>query len=116
MKAYYARPITHYGTQADNETINTLKKMGMHVVDPNQEMYLREYKRIGMDAFLNIVSECDLIFFKSFWDGKVTAGVQKEIQKAYDLNIPVFEVNPFISTLRTLSVEDTRESIKLGVK
>ena len=116
MKSYYARPITHYGTQIDNETINTLKKMGMHVVDPNQEIYLRAYKRIGMDAFLDVVSKCDLLFFKSFSNGNVTAGVQKEIQKAIDLGIPVFEVNPFIDTKRKLSVDDTRKAIKSGIK
>ena len=116
MKAYYARPITHYNTKEDKQTLRLLNEMGLEVEDPNQEKYQIGYKEKGMQIFLDAIDDCDVVFFKSFCNGKVTSGVQKEIQKAYDLGIPVFEFNPFLSSLRKLSVEETRKAIKRSVK
>ena len=112
MKIYYARPISLYNTKQDERDITLLKRLGFDVVNPNKEELQERYKTEGMDAFLQAIDDCDVLAFRSFQDGKISAGVKKEIDKANELLMPVIEL-PTITTHRVLGVDDTREYLKL---
>ena len=86
--------------------------MGFEIVNPNKQELQERYKAEGMDVFLAAVTECDAIAFRSFPDGKISAGVKKEIDKAIELNKVVIEL-PTVTETRVLSVDDTRAYLKL---
>lgn len=107
MKIYYARPINLYNSELERRDMVHLFRLGFEVINPNKEELQKRYKKEGMDVFLEAVKECDALAFRSFPDLSIGAGVQKEIDKAIELNIPVIELPTFTSK-RMLSVEDTR--------
>jgi hypothetical protein len=109
MKIYFARPISQYGTFQDNRDIALLEKMGFEVINPAKTEDVKEdYKKRGMPAYTDSVATADALAFRSFIDLKIGAGVSAEINKAIELNLPVFEL-PTITQQRILSVEETRE-------
>lgn len=112
MKIYYARPINLYDTAQDKRDIDLMIKLGFKVVNPNKQELKERYKKEGMDVFLQAVIDCDCLAFRSFPDLSISAGVKKEIDKAIELEKPVIEL-PTILSSRVLSVEDTREYLKL---
>jgi len=65
-----------------------------------------------MDVFTAAVKDCDALAFRSFQDGRISAGVKKEIDAAIELGKPVIEL-PTITSTRILSIDDTREYLKL---
>lgn len=107
MKVYYARPINLYNTPQDERDIELLKSLNFDVLNPNKQELQERYKTEGMDVFLQAVSDCDIIAFRSFPDMKISAGVKKEIDKAIELGKIIIEL-PTITSDRILSVEDTR--------
>jgi hypothetical protein len=111
MKIYYARPINIYNSAQDQRDISLMEQIGFEVLNPNKEELQERYKKEGMDVFLQAVTECDALAFRSFPDLSISAGVKKEIDKAIELNKLVFEL-PTITSKRILSVEDTREYLR----
>ena len=112
MKIYYARPISLYNTKQEQRDLATFNLFGWGILNPNKEELQIKYAHQGMDVFLMAVSECDAVIFRAFQDGKISAGVQKEIDKAKELGKPVLEL-PTITSKRILSVDDTREYLRL---
>jgi len=112
MKIYYARPISLYNTKQEERDLSLLVYLFKDVVNPNKEELQRRYDIEGMDVFTSAVKDCDALAFRSFQDGKISAGVKKEIDAAIENGKPVFEL-PTITSSRILSVEDTREYLKL---
>lgn len=108
MKVYFARPISAYGNLQDQRDLQLLEDLGFTVINPNKECLEGEYKARGMQTYLDLVVECDLVIFRSFPDGKISAGVYKEIT----CGVPALELPGLLSS-RELSVEDTREYLKL---
>jgi hypothetical protein len=113
MKIYYARPISLYNSAQDKRDIELMQSLGFEVINPNKEALQERYKVEGMNVFLEAVNECDGVAFRAFPDGKIGAGVYKEIQKAVELNKQVIEL-PTITSSRILSVEDTRAYLTYG--
>jgi hypothetical protein len=107
MKVYYARPISLYKTAQDKRDIDLLQSLGFEILNPDKEALQERYKVEGMNVFLEAVKECDAIAFRAFPDGKLGAGVYKEILQAQEQNKPVIEL-PTITGGRVLSVDDTR--------
>lgn len=112
MKIYFARPISLYGTKQDIRDIETLKTFGFEVIDPNTENLQERYNTAGMIVFEEVVAKCDCLAFRSFQDGKIGAGMVKEINIARQLNKPIIEL-PTITSHRELSVDDTRTYLQL---
>jgi len=117
MKVYYARPISLYGTkqeERDIKLINSIRdgNVWWQLVNPNKEELQERYKTEGMDVFFEAMKDCDGLVFRSFQDGKISAGVKKEIDKALEMGKFVFEL-PTITSKRVLTVDDTREYLKL---
>lgn len=109
LTAYFARPISNYDTLQDKRDIETINALGFKLINPNKEEIQEQYAAEGMQAYIKLVDKSDLVIFRSFVDGKISAGVYKEIIAT---GKPVLEL-PTITSKRVLSVEDTREYLKL---
>jgi hypothetical protein len=112
LKIYYARPLNLYNTPQDKRDIELMQGLGFEVINPNKEELAQRYKTEGMDVFLQAVTECDALALRAMPDMTITAGVKKEIDKAAELGKAVIEL-PTITSKRVLSVEDTREYLRL---
>jgi hypothetical protein len=112
MKIYYARPISLYGTKQDERDLKFLEAMGFEVNNPNKAELVERYKTEGMEVYFQLVRDSDALAFRAFPDGKLGAGVYKEILVAQESGKLVIEL-PTITSARVLSVEDTREYLKL---
>jgi hypothetical protein len=108
MKAYYAHPVTLFGSKQQVKDIEMLKKAGFEVINPDDEEKQKGYEREGMKYFEKLVREADVVFFRAFSDGSIGAGIANETRWAIEDNKPVFEMPRRLES-RCLSVEDTRE-------
>lgn len=116
MKIYYARPINLYNSPQDGRDIELMQQLGFEVLNPNKAELKERYKTEGMDVFLQAVTDCDALAFRSFPDLSISAGVKKEIDRAIELGKPIIEL-PTITVKRVLSVDDTREYLRcIGVR
>jgi len=120
MKMYYAHSMALYNTAQERRDVETLETMGFEVVNPNSqivtegiEQFKKEYPMANyMNYFDVLMNSCDAIAFRGNPDGKIGAGVWYEIKHMLISNKPVMEL-PTIMTTRELSVEDTREYLRL---
>jgi hypothetical protein len=112
MKVYYARPVSLYNTKQDERDLVLLTKLFSEVINPNTEEFQRRYDLEGMDVFVSAVKDCDVLAFRCFPGGKIPAGVMKEIAAANGAGKIVIEL-PSITSERLLSIDDTREYLKL---
>lgn len=103
---YYARPLNIYNTTEEWRDLDLLARMGYTDIEFTDLMQ-EQYKTEGMGVFEKKVEEADLLAFRAFPDGRIGAGVAKEIAAAETAGIPVIEL-PQLPTWRVLSVADTR--------
>ena len=80
MKVYYAHCMAIYGTPQEARDIATLEALGLTVVNPNTPECDAGYIAQGMDYFKRFVTECDAIAFRAVPDGRIPAGIWREIQ------------------------------------
>lgn len=111
MKVYYAHPVSLYNTKVDERDEETLKRLGFDVINPKSPDWSEQYKKRGMEFFIEQVRQCDAIAFRAFLDGSIGAGVRAEIDEAVKLGIPIIEL-PCCIQRRTLTVEQTREALR----
>jgi hypothetical protein len=111
MIAYYAHPMTIYGTNQENRDIALMYSLGWDVENPNKPEHQEGYKREGMDYFLAMIEKCHVLAFRAFPSGEIPAGVKKEIDHAINLSKPVIEL-PTGIIRRALDVDETREVIR----
>jgi hypothetical protein len=94
MKCYLAHPVTDYGgSERQQRALRAI--VGEHIdpVNPDGRKHQRGYKKHGMNYFLKLVAECDLLAFMRFPNGSIGAGVAKEIAKARELGICIYDVS-----------------------
>lgn len=140
---YYAHPMSWYGTdheKADLQEIR-LEWPGIEIINPSDPKHVEAaqaiYARGGTSAevmvyFEDLVAGAEALVYRSFSDGKLGAGVSKEILTAHVNNRPIFRLysgctaaicgQPHIISgseadllWGTLTIEKTRERIKRGV-
>ena len=92
MKAYYAHPITLYGSIQEQKDKELLESLGFIVVNPSDKDKQDEYEKGGFQVFLDWVSKSDCLAFRSFIDMSISAGVMREIQQAIKDGKPVIEL------------------------
>jgi hypothetical protein len=110
---YYAHAIDIYDKPTelrDLELMNLLFGEEYEVFNPNSEYSEAMYALHGMDYFLGIVEKCDVLAFRGYPNGKIPAGVWKEIMHAAEHKTPIIELPCFSG--RQMSVEDTRMFIR----
>lgn len=92
MRAYFAHPVTDYGTEREEIAVGDIQFGGWQVENPNQPHHQRGYENEGMRYFERVVQSCDALVFLRFPNGAIGAGVGKEIDAAMGSGIPVFEL------------------------
>ena len=113
-KIYYAHPVSLYDTPRETIDLSILKYLwpDAEVYNPNSKLDQEKYKEYGMQWFLDRIEDCDLLVFRSFENGKIGAGVWKEIEYAELICVlPIMEL-PYTFEGRELSVDDTRKYLK----
>lgn len=106
-KAYYARPLSLYGTPQEDRDKATILALGFEPIEINKPEIQVAAKDHGMAPFEVLVKQADALFFRAFIDGSIGAGIAKEIAWAEEGGMPVVELPGRINR-RTLSVDDTR--------
>lgn len=126
QKIYYAHFMSIYDTKQEERDIKILKTLfpDADIINPNSTETQEECKRIQsetgsgesvMDYFKSIVDSCHILAFRGCVNGKIGAGVYKEIRQAQELGLPIIELPSFID--REMSVESTRQMLKeLGTR
>lgn len=98
MKIYYAHPMSWYGTKAEEDDIAAISREG-ECVNPNSDAFRKRVdnaKRTGfpvMDVFAQTIRDTvDVVCFRRFKDGKLGAGVAREVLEGVIWGLPVWEV------------------------
>lgn len=107
--AYYAHPISLYNSSIEQQDVALIKAMGYEVVNPNGPEHEAGFQNYGMAYFEGIVSRVNVLFFRAFPDGSISAGVAQEIV-AMD-GRPVVELPSNIAE-RSLDVGQTLQRLK----
>ena len=118
---YYAHCMAIYNTPQEKRDVELLESLGFDVLNPNAKEHIEEVMKtqqnklldkdeIGMlvmEYFSSLVDKCDIVAFRALPDGRIPAGIAKEIKRG---NM-VFEL-PSGILKRTISVEETREYLR----
>jgi len=121
-KVYYAHSMHLYNTAQETRDVVLLQELGFEVINPNMEKYRRDVEMIKdahhragigdagaaiMNYFAGVVNNCDALAFRGYTNGRIPAGVWKEVIAAREKGVPIIEL-PVILSSRELSVEETR--------
>ena len=131
MRVYYAHPMSWYDTPEEAADVAALEAAGHEVLNPNnvayaakvQDLRARGLGHMVMEPFMRAVGECDALAYRPFKDGRLGAGVAKELMEAivlkhFVIRLPhlVTNTNQGRADLATvLTIEETRERIRAGV-
>lgn len=132
MKIYYAHSMHLYGKPQEQRDVELLQSMGFEVENPSNpehvdictrikdgdEELMKQYmnynrlfesaSEIIMNYFEQVVSNCDALAFRAYPDGKIPAGVAREVIFANKIGHPVIEL-PNLLDSRYISVHETRQ-------
>ena len=124
MKCYFAHPTVYYnGHKKQTDALNILKELGWkdsEIINPDSKIHTENYKKgSGMNYFMELVDKCAVLFFIRFDNGKIGAGVAKEIEQAlgndsevYDISDGIIKLYEKLDEKDVLSVDETRNLIK----
>ena len=108
MKVYYAHCMAIYNTIQEERDLYTISRFGWEVINPNSPEHKEHWEKLGMDYKDIIMKDAEAVVFRALPDGRIPAGVAKEIKHAIDMDIPIIELpSGFLS--RIISVDETRE-------
>ena len=96
---YYAHPMSWYGTDEEALDVQTLSTYG-HVHNPNskyfedQVKYARDTRRPVMQIFADFIASpaTDVVAFRRMRNGRISAGVAREIFEALIWGKEVWEI------------------------
>lgn len=132
---YYAHPMSWYDTRDELLDIAAIAELGL-VSNPNsvqfqaQVDYAKRKDRPVMDIFANYIANiADVVAFRRLNDGRLTAGVAREVFEAYIWGKQVVEVKTDENGVRwlsspltigealtgTITVPQTKDAIERGV-
>lgn len=92
MRIYYAHVMALYNTPQEQRDVETLKRLGFDVLNPNGPQHQKGAKKDGMAYFESVVLSCDALAFRALPDGKISSGVAQEIQWAQKAKMPIIEL------------------------
>ena len=120
MRIYYAHCMKDYHTKTEQLHVKLLQDMGLTVVNPSDPMYEKKVKNMRdegktsteiMNYFVEVVKNCDHLAFSTTKDGKVSAGVMKEIETMKKKGGSIIQL-PDLASLESMSISDTVKHIK----
>lgn len=109
---YYAHVLSIYNTPQEERDEADISTSFGFFINPNSKETQEKYIKEGWKTFEDLIDQCDGLVFRSLPDGSISAGVAKEIEYAKSKNKFIMEL-PTITSRRILSIEDTREYLKL---
>lgn len=100
MRVYYAHPMSWYNTHHEQADVERLEALGHSVLNPNDPYFARKVQDLRsrglghmvMEPFMKAVTDCDAVAYRPFMDGKLGAGVAKEVLEGLVQGKPVFHV------------------------
>ena len=92
-KVYYAHALCVYGTACETAELRAIRTRfkGCRIVNPSRYDGDPEKAKDTVGFCLKLVERCDTVVFSRLL-GKVTAGVGKEVNHAFKLGLPVYEL------------------------
>lgn len=115
MKVYYSHCQSIYHTPQEHRDLVTLHRLGLEPYNPNNADVAADVSALKdagdvnyMEYFKNLVAQCPIFAFRALPDGRIPAGVAKELAWAREMDKPIIEL-PSNITGRVISVENTRE-------
>lgn len=124
MKVYYAHCIGLYDTFQEIRDINTLLGLKLEIVNPNNPETDKKYKELlksvntnegynqVFDSIFNSkIDICDVFAFRSLPDGRISAGVARELKYAKETGKIIIELPSNIIS-RSITKEETKEYLK----
>jgi hypothetical protein len=115
LKIYYAHPMSWYNTPAERADVAMLEAHG-EVVNPNSKPFeymvgvSRAERRPVMEIFADYIkNNADVVAFRPFYDGKLGAGVAREVFEALIWRKPIWHIfgkngrGPFVDQYPELS-------------
>lgn len=108
MKIYYAHCVSVFNTPQEVRDAQLLKNLGFEVYNPNNEADSRAYEHRGMDHFKELVFQFPALAFRALPDGRIPAGVFKEVMWAREAGALVIELPSGVLS-REMDVPTTRE-------
>jgi hypothetical protein len=109
-----------YHTKTEALHIKLLENMGFTVINPSGPRYEKKVKNLKaegktsseiMDYFVEVVKNCDHLAFSTTKDGKVSAGVMKEIETMKEEGGSIVQL-PDLNSLESMNISDTRKHIR----
>lgn len=98
MKIYYAHPQSWYNTDAERLDVEKLSEYG-EVINPNSNHFeywvqlAKTEKRNVMQLFADYIRDhADVVAYRPFYDGRLGAGVAREVFEALIWNKPVWQI------------------------
>lgn len=85
-KVYYSHPMKFYDMPIERKALRIIKSKfkNSKIINPKNLPYVK------MDDFCNFVKKCDILVAHPLSKNVLSAGVWKEIKKAFKCRIPVF--------------------------
>src|SRR4051812_20416503 len=102
MRIYFAHPTSMYDTPVERQLQQRYlaSHPGDVVENPNQPKHSEGYAAGGMDYFVGLCNQQDGVFFAPFANGKLGAGVAKEVNSFLEREAPVYEYDRKNGTFR----------------
>lgn len=102
-KLYFAHPVNTYGTELEAELISAIRQRfpNLNIENPGLEKHQEGYQRYreeygdGMEYFFReVLPECSGVVFLAFRDGKIPAGVAREVSYFMNKGMLVWQITP----------------------
>lgn len=115
MKAYYSHPKSYKGSKEEGEDIDLLESLGYDVENPYDIKFSEFWQTEGIGFGRTLVEMCDVMAFRGLKNGKIGAGVGKELGFALEAGKKIIELPEGIEIDETdingriLSIDETVE-------
>ncbi len=115
--AYYARCQTIHGSMQEMRDIELIAELDSHVLPFDAEVSDAVARAEASSdsvmyvVFRPLVEKCDILFFRALPDGRIPAGIAREIHFARGFGIPVLEL-PSGIVHRTMTTAETMEYLQ----
>ena len=121
MKLYFAHPVTDYDTPFEALCRCALAAQFPDVLDPNGPEHDAAYRAEGWPYFDRLVETCQAVAFTRMPDGRISAGVAKEVASFFERGLPVYEIGRSDVAMKPLAsmpvssvmtIDETRAAIR----
>lgn len=106
-KVYYSHAKNTNNTAQEKQDIETLQALGFVVDNPYHSKYQEFWETEGFEFSKVLIESNDVFAFRALSDGRISAGVAKEVAIAESIGKPVIELPYSLSERVKLNITDT---------